>query len=115
MPVGLSEAIRAFHSPRLVLAGIGVGICSSVIPYVCDQLAMAKLPRATFALLLSLLPATATAIGVLVLRQVPTAAELMGIALVIGGVALHRMERDTQPPHPSARADRYGPTNNTPI
>ncbi len=27
----------------LVLAGIGVGVCSSVIPYVCDQLAMARL------------------------------------------------------------------------
>ena len=67
-------------------------VSSSVIPYVCDQLAMARLPRATFALLLSLLPATATAIGFLVLRQVPTVAELLGIALVIGGVALHRSE-----------------------
>ena len=65
---------------------------SSVIPYVCDQLAMAQLPRATFALLLSLLPAAAAAIGFLVLRQVPTVAELVGIALVIGGVALHRAE-----------------------
>jgi inner membrane transporter RhtA len=115
LPIGIRTALPAFADPLLLLAAIGVGVSSSVIPYVCDQLAMAKLPRATFALLLSLLPATATAIGVLVLRQVPTAAELMGIALVIGGVALHRMERDTQPPHPSARADRYGPTNNTPI
>ena len=51
------------------LAGIGVGVCSSVIPYVCDQLAMARLPRATFALMLALLPACATIIGVIVLRQ----------------------------------------------
>jgi inner membrane transporter RhtA len=40
--------------------------------------------------LAALLPATATAIGFLVLRQVPTIAELLGIALVIGGVALHQ-------------------------
>jgi inner membrane transporter RhtA len=53
---------------------------------------MARLPRATFALLLALLPATATVIGFLVLRQVPSSAELLGIALVIGGVALHRAE-----------------------
>ena len=53
---------------------------------------MARLPRATFALLLALLPATAALIGVLVLRQVPTHAELIGIALVIAGVALHRGE-----------------------
>jgi inner membrane transporter RhtA len=43
------------------------------------------LPRASFALLLSILPATATAIGFLVLKQVPTVPELIG--LVIVGVA----------------------------
>jgi inner membrane transporter RhtA len=76
--------------PLLILAGFGVGICSSVIPYVSDQFAMARLPRATFALLLSLLPASATIIGVSVLRQVPTLTEVTGILLVAGGVALHQ-------------------------
>jgi inner membrane transporter RhtA len=89
-PIGIRAALPAFNDPVLLLAGIGVGVSSSVIPYVCDQLAMRRLPRATFALLLSLLPATATAIGFIVLRQVPTMAELAGIGLVIGGVALHR-------------------------
>ena len=41
------------------VAGIGVGISSSVIPYVFDQLAMARLPRATYALLVSLLGGSA--------------------------------------------------------
>ena len=54
-----------------LLAGIGVGVSSSVIPYVSDQLAMARLPRATYALMVALLPATATVIGVVVLTQVP--------------------------------------------
>jgi inner membrane transporter RhtA len=89
-PFGLGDIGPALRDPLLLAAGIGVGIVSSVIPYVCDQLAMARLPRATFALLLSLLPATATAIGILLLDQIPTAHEMMGIALVIGGVALHR-------------------------
>jgi inner membrane transporter RhtA len=40
MPVGFGEALAAFGSPLLIAAGIGVGICSTVIPYVCDQLAM---------------------------------------------------------------------------
>jgi inner membrane transporter RhtA len=57
---------------------------------VTDQLAMARLPRATFAILLSILPATATVIGFLVLKQVPSVPELIGIGLVIVGVALHR-------------------------
>jgi inner membrane transporter RhtA len=89
-PFGLGDIGPALRDPLLLAAGIGVGIVSSVIPYVCDQLAMARLPRATFALLLSLLPAMATAIGILLLDQIPTSHEMMGIALVIGGVALHR-------------------------
>lgn len=89
-PIGIHDALPAFLSPGLLAAGVGVGICSSVIPYVCDQLAMARLQRATFALLLSLLPAMASLIGALVLHQIPTFAEASGIALVIGGVQLHR-------------------------
>lgn len=92
LPFGIREAAPAFADPLLLAAGIGVGISSSVIPYVCDQLAMARLPRATFALMLALLPATASLIGILVLAQVPTHAEWVGIALVIAGVALHRSE-----------------------
>ena len=53
--------------------------------------------RATYALLVSLLPATATAIGILVLGQVPSAIEVAGVALVVGGVAVHR-ERSGQHP-----------------
>ncbi len=89
-PLGLGGALPAVTHPLLVLAGVGVGVCSSVVPYVCDQLAMARLPRATFALLLSLLPASATVIGVVVLRQIPTLLEIVGIVLVAGGVGLHR-------------------------
>lgn len=89
-PLGLRGAAPALTSPLLLGAGIGVGVWSSVIPYVADQLAMAGLPRATYALLLSLLPATATTIGVVVLGQLPRPLELAGIGLVIAGVAVHR-------------------------
>jgi inner membrane transporter RhtA len=95
MPVGFLDALTAFADPLLLLAGIGVGICSSVIPYVCDQLAMSRLPRASFALLLALLPATATIIGVIVLAQVPAAKDVLGVLLVMGGVAVHK-----PPPRP---------------
>jgi inner membrane transporter RhtA len=92
LPFGIGEAMPAFRDPLLLAAGIGVGLSSSVIPYVCGQLAMARLPRATFALMLALLPATAVIVGMLVLRQFPNHAEATGIALVIAGVALHRAE-----------------------
>jgi inner membrane transporter RhtA len=89
-PLGASGAAAAVSDPRLLAAGVGVGICSSVVPYVCDQLAMARLPRATFALWLALLPALAVAIGALVLDQLPEALEIVGVTLVIAGVLLHR-------------------------
>lgn len=89
-PLGGWEVLPALSDPVAIAAGVGVGICSSVIPYVSDQLAMKQLPRATYALLVSLLPATATVIGVVVLQQVPSLREVAGVALVIAGVALHR-------------------------
>ena len=92
-PWGLSGALLAFAHPIWLLAGAGVGVCSSVIPYVSDQLAMARLPRATFSLMLALLPVFATIIGAIVLRQVPTVQDAAGITLVVLGVAIHQQER----------------------
>jgi inner membrane transporter RhtA len=89
-PIGGWEALPAFGEPTALLAGIGVGVSSSVIPYVADQLALRRLARATYALMVSLLPATATVIGIVVLAQVPSPQEAAGVALVIVGVALHR-------------------------
>ncbi len=96
-PIGGSAALAAAGHPLLVLAGIGVGISSSVIPYVADQLALARIPRATYALMVSLLPATATVIGIVVLAQLPSAAEIAGVGLVVIGVALHRAAATHEP------------------
>jgi inner membrane transporter RhtA len=98
-PIAGWSAIPALADPVALAAGIGVGISSSVIPYVLDQLAMARLSRATYALLVSLLPATATVVGVVVLGQLPSAIEVVGVALVVAAVAVHRepaeLPRDT--------------------
>jgi inner membrane transporter RhtA len=99
--LGLVPARPAMASPLLLAAGAGVGICSSVIPYVCDQFAMARLPRASFALLLSMLPAIACLVGTLVLHQFPGPREALGIALVAAAVALHRPRATaSSPSHP---------------
>ncbi len=96
-PIGLSAASRAFTDPVALAAGVGVGISSSVIPYVFDQLAMARLPRATYALFVALLPATATVIGIAVLQQFPSMVDLLGIGLVMLGVGIHRPEPSSRP------------------
>jgi inner membrane transporter RhtA len=106
-PIGGWQVVPALTDPVAPLAGVGVGICSSVVPYVSDQLAMRRLSRATYALMVSLLPATATVIGVVVLAQIPSSRELTGVTLVIAGVALHREPRESPPR--SAPAERPAP------
>jgi len=91
------SAAPALVDPVAIAAGIGVGVSSSVIPYVCDQLAMARLSRATYSLMVALLPATATVVGIVVLRQVPTPVEVTAIVLVVAAVAVHRERPDVAP------------------
>jgi inner membrane transporter RhtA len=97
--------------PIALAAGVGVGVSSSVIPYVCDQLAMARLSRATYSLMVSLLPATATVVGLVVLGQTPTLGQVLGISLVVAALALHQERATTGAvprPRRGGRAGRAG-------
>jgi inner membrane transporter RhtA len=109
-PLAGWAAAPALGDPVALLAGAGVGLSSSVVPYVADQLAMARLSRGAYALMVSLLPATATVVGLVVLVQVPSLTDAAGIALVIAGVATHR---EPPPAAPDAstppRAGRRSP------
>ncbi len=88
-PVGLLDgAAQAVAVPWRLAAGLGVGVLSSAVPYALEQVAMRRLPRARFALLLALLPATAAVVGAVVLGQVPALLELVGIGLVCGAAGL---------------------------
>jgi len=108
-PLAGWAAVPAFGDPLALAAGIGVGVTSSVIPYICDQLAMKQLARSTYALMVSLLPATATVIGIVVLAQIPSWVEVVGVALVVAGVAVHRDPADAEPePDASALAAQSG-------
>lgn len=120
-PIGGWQAAPALLDPLALLAGIGVGISSSVIPYVTDQLAMARLARATYALMVALLPAIATIIGIVVLTQIPSSVQIIGVTLVIAGVAVHRQlpeptpeqpVRPHEPPSPAPPAEAVRSTRN---
>jgi inner membrane transporter RhtA len=82
-PALVWSAVPALVSPALLAACLAVGVASSVVPYALEQLAMRRLPRARFALLLALLPATAAIVGAILLGQVPGLVEAVGIALVV--------------------------------
>jgi inner membrane transporter RhtA len=108
-PMAGWAALPALGDPVALAAGAGVGITSSVIPYVSDQLAMRRLARATYALMVSLLPATATVIGIVVLAQVPSLQEVAGVALVVAGVAVHRERADGHAAAPEREAALAAP------
>lgn len=78
---------------RVLVLGLLMGVLSNVIPYGLDQVILRRAGRSHFAVLLALLPLSATAIGVLVMHQIPSTLELFGILAIVIAVASRR-ERD---------------------
>jgi inner membrane transporter RhtA len=94
-PVAIWPARPAFGDPRLLLAAAGVGVLSTAVPYVLDQVVLRRVDAHRFALLLAILPTTAAVVGWVVLGQLPTAPEVIGIGAVVAAVVV----RD-RPPAP---------------
>jgi inner membrane transporter RhtA len=101
--VGGADALVALADPLVLLLAVGVGVLSSVVPYVLDQVVLRRVGQARFAVLLALLPATATVVGLAALAQVPTALEFLGIGAVVAAVALRSRDGDVP-----AAVDRTG-------
>jgi len=92
--VGGTGVLTALAEPLVIVLAVGVGVLSSVVPYVLDQIVLRRVGQARFAVLLALLPATATVVGLIGLAQVPTPLELLGIAAVVAAVALRSRDGD---------------------
>lgn len=103
LPFGIASAQSALLRPDIFALGAGVAILSSTIPYALELIALRRLPAATFAILMSLSPATAALAGLLLLNQHLSWLEVAGMALVvaasIGAVrASSRAARETAEP-----------------
>jgi len=96
--LGGVAGLAALADPLVLLLGVGVGVLSSVVPYVLDQIVLRRVGQARFAVLLALLPATATVVGLVALVQVPGPIEAAGIAAVIVAVALRSRDGDAAEP-----------------
>lgn len=92
--IGGPGALGALADPGVLVLAVGVGVLSSVVPYVLDQLVLRRVGQARFAVLLALLPATATVVGLVALAQVPGMIEGLGIVAVIVAVALRSRDGD---------------------
>jgi inner membrane transporter RhtA len=94
-PLAAAPAVESAGHGAVLLLAVGAGLLSSVIPYALDQVLLRRLSRGAFALLLSMLPATATVMGLVLLRQVPQPLEIVGIGLVVAAVVLRTPEAAT--------------------
>lgn len=70
-------------TPHLLLAGLGLAILLPAIPFTLEMLALQRLTAAAFGTLMSLEPAFAMMLGLLILHQVPGLPAIAGIALVV--------------------------------
>ncbi|MEV6009691.1 EamA family transporter [Streptomyces sp. NPDC051976] len=69
VPFGVADSGTALLRPWVLLAGLGVALLSSVIPYSLDLAALRRIPPRVFGILMSLEPAMAALIGLVVLQQ----------------------------------------------
>jgi threonine/homoserine efflux transporter RhtA len=83
LPLGIAGGGSALLSPELLLIGAGVGLLSSVIPYTLELEALRRMPARVFGILMSLEPAVAALVGVVVLGEVLNAREWIAIGCVI--------------------------------
>lgn len=82
LPLSIVQAGKALLSPLLLLAGAGVGLLSTALPYSLEMEALRHLPSRVFSVLLSLEPAIAALVGFIVLHEQLGWRAMVAIALI---------------------------------
>jgi inner membrane transporter RhtA len=84
LPLGVADAGTAMVQPLALVAGLGVALLSSVVPYSVELEALRRIPPRVFGVLMSLEPAVAALCGLVVLGQNLGLAQWLAICLVVG-------------------------------
>ncbi|WP_084614371.1 EamA family transporter [Nakamurella lactea] len=88
VPFGVGSFVAVVTDVRALLLLAGVALFSSVLPYAIEQVVLRRVTAAQFAILLALLPLAAAIVGAVVLHQLPSPWEIVGMALVCIAIAL---------------------------
>jgi inner membrane transporter RhtA len=82
-PVGIAAGGSAMFRPQILAVGAGIGLLSSVIPYSLELEALRRMPPRVFGILMSLEPAVAALVGLVLLGQLLTVAEWIAVGCVM--------------------------------
>lgn len=83
LPFGIANAGTALFSPSLLLIGLGVAILSSALPYSLEMVALKRLPKQVFGVLLSMEPAVGALAGLVLLSEQLSAVEWLAIGCIV--------------------------------
>ena len=83
VPVGLGQAGAALFAPQVLVGGLIVAVLSSILPYSLEMMALSRLPRRVFGILVSTGPAVGALAGFFVLGEVLTGVQWLAIGLIV--------------------------------
>lgn len=87
VPFGVADSGTALIQPWVLVAGLGVALLSSVIPYTLDLEALRRMPPRVFGILMSLEPAMAALVGFVVLRESLHLTQWLAVLCVVAASA----------------------------
>lgn len=109
VPVGISHAGADLWTPAVLLTGIGVAALSSAIPISLEMVALKRLPQQAFGIMISMEPAVAALLALVLLGEALTLAQWLAIGMIMTasmGCAATAQRRGARP---AAAAGTQGP------
>jgi len=83
IPVGVAHAGSALLAPSVLLVGLGVAAVSSAVPLSLEMLALQRLPPQAFGIMISMEPAVAAVLALLLLDEQLSAVQWLAIGLIV--------------------------------
>jgi inner membrane transporter RhtA len=84
LPVAVTLLLAGQFVVGPLVYAVTAGVLSSVVPYALDLAALRTVPARFFGVFMSVHPALAALAGLVILHQVPTLHEALGIGIVVG-------------------------------
>jgi len=87
VPVGIAQAGPALFTPKVLAGGLMVALLSSILPYSLEMMALSRLPRRVFGILVSAGPAVGALAGFFVLGEVLSTTQWLAIGMIVVATA----------------------------